>query len=68
MAYLLLYTDATLEQACAVVRRARSRARTNVQGKANTFIEQLAKVAQLPKIKFADHTRVAIVDGGGGGR
>ena len=60
LAYLLLYTDATLDQACDAVRRARPRARTHK----NTFIEQLTKLSTQSKIKHALHSRVAIVDGG----
>ena len=60
LAFLLLYTDATFDQACDVVRRARPRART----RHNTFIEQLTKLSREPKIKHAVHSGLAIVDGG----
>lgn len=60
LAFLLLYTDATFDQACDAVRRARPRART----RHNTFVEQLTKLSLQSKIKHALHSRVAIVDGG----
>jgi hypothetical protein len=59
LAYMILYTDATLDQACAVVKAVRPRART----RSNTFYEQLCELEKLPKLKYADHRRLRIVDG-----
>lgn len=61
IAWLLLYTDATFEQACALVKAARPRARTTK----NTFVSELQQLlVQRSKFKFADHTQFRIVDGG----
>ena len=59
LAYLLLYTDASWEEACDLVKAARPRART----RHNTFREQLEQIASGPK-GFADHTSLDIRDGG----
>ena len=59
LAYLLLYTDASWEEACDLVKAARPRART----RHNTFREQLEQIARGPK-GFADHTSLDIRDGG----
>ena len=60
LAYLLLYTDATFDQACDAVAAARPRARTQ----RNTFRAELLELAKRPKLKRADHAAVAIADGG----
>ena len=60
LAYLLLYTDATFDQACDAVAAARPRART----RRNTFRAELLELAKRPKLKRADHAAVAIADGG----
>ena len=64
MAYLLLYTDATLEDAQDAVGSVRSRA--NV--KKNTFLEQLRVIAARQKVFPRPHASVEIRDGGGGSR
>ena len=62
MAYLLLYTDANLEQAQEAVGEARDRAKTTK----NTFREQLAELAAGKKeLSFPpSHKDVLLLDGG----
>ena len=61
LAFLLLYTDATWEEACDVVKAARPRART----RHNTFASELMQLAAShEKIRRDYHTTIEIIDGG----
>ncbi|EOD20353.1 hypothetical protein EMIHUDRAFT_207497 [Emiliania huxleyi CCMP1516] len=62
LAYLLLYTDASWDEACGALKAARPRAR----GRHNTFRQQLEQLADGPKanVLLADHRSLDIRDGG----
>lgn len=61
LAWMLLYTDASYEQACDRVKAARPRARTHK----NTFSAELQQLLVLhSKKRFTDHQSFVIVDGG----
>ena len=60
LAYLLMYTTATWEEACKKVKAARKNART----KHNTFVEQLLLLAKEPKMGHVDFHGINIEDGG----
>ncbi|KAJ1618116.1 hypothetical protein T492DRAFT_1095133 [Pavlovales sp. CCMP2436] len=63
LAFLLLYTDATWEQACRLVKAVRPRARTQN----NTFALQLQSLQPiLPKLSLIPYSTLDIVDGAGG--
>ena len=68
LAYLLMYTTATWEEACAKVGAARPRAQTNGRdgriARENTFIEQLLLLAEEPKLGHADLGGIDIKNGG----
>ena len=70
LAYLIIYTDATLAEACGLVKEARPQART----RSNTFAAELAELeAEQPKVRridasgalvLRDHRTLDIRDGG----